>query len=113
MNLSLDKFSIDVLLQVKECVDVLVRYLDNIIGNPDETKFHKIRTSNTTFRDKVLPILGATDFLLAAGFQQQVLEHNGIEEEFWVFHENNIENLQSLEVLMFFSYTLLIPYIHF
>ncbi|EFA06437.1 UBX domain-containing protein 6 [Tribolium castaneum] len=85
--------------KVKECVDVLVRYLDNIIANPQEPKFHKIRCSNATFRDKVLPVLGATDFLLAAGFQQQVLSHNGSDEEFWVFDEQNIESLQVLELL--------------
>ncbi|RZC43041.1 UBX domain-containing protein 6, partial [Asbolus verrucosus] len=85
--------------KVKECVDVLCRYLDNIIANPQETKFHKIRCSNATFRDKVAPILGATDLLLAAGFQQQMLEHNGGEEEFWIFDEKNIEGPQTLELL--------------
>ncbi|XP_063905926.1 UBX domain-containing protein 6 [Zophobas morio] len=85
--------------KVKDCVDVLCRYLDNIIANPTETKFHKIRCSNPTFRDKVLPTLGATDLLLAAGFQQQVLDHNGTEEEFWVFNDQNIENPQVLELL--------------
>jgi UBX domain-containing protein 6 len=86
-------------IKVKECVDILCRYLDNIIANPQETKFHKIRCSNATFRDKVLPILGATDLLLAAGFQQEVLDHNGTNEEFWVFKEQNIEGFQALEVI--------------
>ncbi|XP_044746500.1 UBX domain-containing protein 6 [Coccinella septempunctata] len=85
--------------KVTECVDVLVRYLDNIIGNPSETKFHKIRCSNATFRDKVLPILGATELLFAAGFRPTKLENNGIEEDFWVFNPENIEGFNVLEFL--------------
>ncbi|KAL3285512.1 hypothetical protein HHI36_000043 [Cryptolaemus montrouzieri] len=85
--------------KVKDCVDVLVRYLDNIMGNPDETKFHKIRCSNATFRDKVLPVLGATELLYAAGFRQQKLDHNGVEEDFWVFSPENIEGMHILELL--------------
>lgn len=84
--------------QITECTDVLVRYLDNIIGNPTETKFHKIRCSNATFRDKVSPILGATELLFAAGFQPTKLENNGVEEDFWVFNPENIEGIQVLEV---------------
>lgn len=90
------------MFQVEECVNVLCRYLDNIIANPTETKFHKIRCSNATFCDKVLPILGATELLYAAGFRQQKLENNGVEEDYWVFNESNIDGLQTLEVQKYF-----------
>lgn len=73
--------------------------MENIINNPDETKYHKIRCSNATFNDKVLPILGAVELLYAAGFRQNQLEHNGQLEEFWVFDIENVENLQTLEVI--------------
>lgn len=85
--------------KVTECIDVLVRYLDNIIANPTETKFHKIRCSNATFRDKVLPILGASELLFAAGFRPTRLENNGVEEDYWVFQPELIDGINVLEFL--------------
>lgn len=82
--------------KVADCVNVLCKYLENIIGNPEETKFHKIRCSNATFYDKVLPIFGALDLLLEAGFSKQILEHNGNDEEFYVFDEKKAEAVEKL-----------------
>ncbi|CAG9839959.1 unnamed protein product [Diabrotica balteata] len=85
--------------KVTDCVNVLIRYLDNIIANPEETKFHKIRCSNATFCDKVIPILGALDFLHAAGFRDQKIDHNGTEENFLVWSVENIDGLETLQFL--------------
>ncbi|XP_066262322.1 UBX domain-containing protein 6 [Euwallacea similis] len=85
--------------KVQDCVNILCRYIDNIIGNPTETKFHRIRCYNPTFTDKVLPVLGASEFLYAAGFKQQRLEHNGVEEDFLVWSEENVGGLETLEFL--------------
>lgn len=85
--------------KISDCVNILCRYLDNIIANPEETKFHKIRCSNQTFSEKVLPILGATELLYAAGFSLQKLDHNGTEEDFWVFSPENVDGIQTLEFL--------------
>lgn len=86
--------------KVTECVNVISKYLENIIANPQELKFHKIRCSNNTYREKVEPILGATDLLFAAGFRQEILANNDVNEQFWVFNESNIEGLETLEVLL-------------
>ncbi|ENN78245.1 hypothetical protein YQE_05396, partial [Dendroctonus ponderosae] len=85
--------------EVQDCVNILCRYIDNIIGNPSETKFHRIRCSNAAFADKVVPVLGATEFLHAAGFRQQKLEHNGAEEDFLVWSQENVEGIDTLEIL--------------
>lgn len=85
-------------MQVSECVEILCKYLDNIIAHPEETKFHRIRCSNATFSDKVIPILGATDLLLAAGFQQKQIESNGTVEDFWIFDAENVDGISTLEV---------------
>ncbi|KAB0803862.1 hypothetical protein PPYR_00832 [Photinus pyralis] len=82
--------------KISDGVEVLCKYLDNIIANPDEPKFHKIRCSNATFKEKVLPLVGSTELLYAAGFRQQSLEHNGVMEEFWVFEKDNIEEMKTL-----------------
>lgn len=88
-------------LQVTECVDILCKYLDNIIANPTETKFHKIRSSNATFSEKVLPVFGAADFLIAAGFEEKILENNGVEDDYWVFDASNADGISTLEVGFF------------
>ncbi|XP_025837169.1 UBX domain-containing protein 6 isoform X2 [Agrilus planipennis] len=85
--------------KVKEGIEILSKYLDNIINNPEEVKYHKIRCSNNTFKEKVTPLLGATELLHAAGFQIKELEHNGNKEDFWVFEKENVEGIETLEFL--------------
>ncbi|XP_022912967.1 UBX domain-containing protein 6 [Onthophagus taurus] len=86
--------------KVNDCVGILCKYLENIIQNPTETKFQKIRCSNATYREKVEPILGATEFLYAAGFRLTELDNNGSTETYWVFSLANIgDDISSLEFL--------------
>ena len=56
----------------------MTRYLENIINNPEEPKFRRIRLANRVFQDKVQPIRGAFEFLQSAGFHK--IQENG--EEF-------------------------------
>lgn len=53
-----------------DCIATLIKYLENIIKNPDEEKFCKIRMSNKIFSDKVRYVDGALDVLYAAGFSE-------------------------------------------
>ena len=73
--------------KVQACVDTLCKYLTNIIQNPTETKFQKIKCNNKVFQEKVAPLAGVPQFLQAAGFEKQVLpaEGGGEPEEFYVF----------------------------
>ena len=54
--------------KVKVCVDVLCKYLDNIIENPAEEKFRCIRVRNRNFQEKVISVQGSEEFLQAVGF---------------------------------------------
>lgn len=60
--------------KVKVCVDTLTKYLDNIITNPDDEKFRKIRKSNKAFVDRVAAIEGTDVFISAAGFESAMIE---------------------------------------
>ncbi|EDX07715.1 UBX domain-containing protein 6 [Drosophila simulans] len=53
-----------------ECIATLIRYLENLIKNPEEEKFCKIRMSNKIFSEKVRYVEGALDVLQAAGFNE-------------------------------------------
>ncbi|OQR79071.1 UBX domain-containing protein 6-like [Tropilaelaps mercedesae] len=61
-------------LMVQACVEILCKYLKNVIDNPDNVKFRKIKLTNKVFLDKVKPIVGAMEFLEAAGFVKYTLD---------------------------------------
>ena len=55
--------------------------MDNIVQNPTEEKFRKIRKSNKAFQERVGSMEGTEMFLEACGFQNKTIE----DQEFWVF----------------------------
>ena len=62
-------------------VFLFLQYLDNILQNPTEEKFRKIRKSNKAFQERVASQEGTDMFLEACGFKTQSLEG----EDFWVY----------------------------
>ena len=62
--------------KAEDCIDTLKKYLHNIINNPNDEKFHKIRKSNRIFCDKVAVAEGSREFLIAAGFQEKIIEND-------------------------------------
>lgn len=60
--------------KAEDCIETLKKYLQNIISNPSEEKFQKIRMSNRIFCEKVVNVEGSLEFLKAAGFQEQVCD---------------------------------------
>ncbi|XP_026497800.1 UBX domain-containing protein 6 [Vanessa tameamea] len=87
--------------KVDTCVETLCKYLENIVTYPEEEKYQKIRMSNRVFNERVLPIEGSMELLLAAGFIQQKLPNaDGIEEDFLVFVKENVPSVESLIALI-------------
>ncbi|XP_038218056.1 UBX domain-containing protein 6 [Zerene cesonia] len=87
--------------KIDTCVETLCKYLENIVTYPEEEKYQKIRMSNRAFTDRVQPIEGAMELLLAAGFAQQRLFNNeGVEEDFLVFIKDNVPSVESLVTLI-------------
>ncbi|KAJ8708352.1 hypothetical protein PYW07_010477 [Mythimna separata] len=83
--------------KVDTCVETLCKYLENIITHPEEEKFQKIRMSNRAFSERVQPIEGSMELLLAAGFvQQRVMNADGVDEDFLVFQKENVPSIESL-----------------
>lgn len=62
--------------KAEDCIETLKKYLTNIINNPAEEKFHKIRMSNRIFCDKVANAEGSSEFLSAAGFEKKTMEND-------------------------------------
>uniref|UniRef100_A0A1B6DSL4 PUB domain-containing protein n=1 Tax=Clastoptera arizonana TaxID=38151 RepID=A0A1B6DSL4_9HEMI len=82
--------------KVEQCVETLCKYLENIVHNPDEDKYQRIRMSNRIFQEKVVGIEGALEFLSAAGFKQQMLPFQDSEDSFLVFDKNEVEDMETL-----------------
>ena len=71
--------------KVKVCVDVLCKYLDNIIENPQEEKFRRIRATNKTFQEKVVSMRGSEEYLQAIGFTVKTIPGvDGEEDAYFV-----------------------------
>ncbi|XP_032521897.2 UBX domain-containing protein 6 [Danaus plexippus] len=87
--------------KVDICVETLCKYLENIVTHPDDEKYQKIRMSNRAFCERVQPIEGSMELLLAAGFmQEKLLNNEGNEENFLVFKKENIPSVESLTMLI-------------
>jgi len=80
--------------KIKICVETLCKYLDNILQNPTEEKFRKIRKSNKAYQERISSLEGCDLFLEAAGFHTE----NNEDHIFWVFPPHaEIDNLQLLK----------------
>jgi len=85
--------------KVSVCVDTICKYIDNILKNPTEEKFRKIRHSNKAFQERVASLEGANDFLRGCGFEVKNLAGpDGAEEKFWVFPPTgDVDNLAAMK----------------
>ncbi|XP_017125919.1 UBX domain-containing protein 6 [Drosophila elegans] len=79
-----------------ECIATLIRYLENLIKNPEEEKFCKIRMSNKIFSEKVRYVEGAVDVLQAAGFSEVKID----EEQFLLWTREQTEQDLDLPTLV-------------
>ncbi|KAK6189023.1 hypothetical protein SNE40_005076 [Patella caerulea] len=51
-----------------EAIDILLKFCNNIIKNPSEEKYRRIRLKNPIIESKLLPVVGAMECLFDMGF---------------------------------------------
>ncbi|TVU04961.1 hypothetical protein EJB05_48106, partial [Eragrostis curvula] len=56
--------------RVTRAFQILLKIIGNIVKNPEEEKFRRIRLSNPIFKDRVGNIQGGVEFLELCGFQR-------------------------------------------
>lgn len=54
--------------QFLDAAKLLLKFADNVINNPTEPKYRKIRLENPTVESKLLPVVGALECLFEMGF---------------------------------------------
>ena len=67
-------------------IETCLKLVNNIVANPMEPKFRKIRANNPGFSKKVLRCPGGQDLLLGLGFRTKVMEF----EEMWIVEEDPV-----------------------
>ncbi|XP_039269828.2 UBX domain-containing protein 6-like [Styela clava] len=81
--------------KIEIAVKTISKYIDNIIANPDEEKYRKIRKENKAFSERVAPLDGTEEFLNAVGFKLTMVSSDEKEELYFVLpNDINIENLK-------------------
>ena len=50
--------------------DILIKFANNILNNPDEPKYRKIRIGNPAVQSKLLNSVGAMECLFLMGFEE-------------------------------------------
>ena len=83
--------------KVNVCIETLCKYIDNVIKNPEEPKFTKIRIQNKVFQERVYSLEGAQEFLQAVGFGLTEMEGaDGTPERFFVLPSEHAQNTERL-----------------
>jgi UBX domain-containing protein 6 len=85
--------------KVEQCVKTIHRMFENIINNPSEEKYRRVKIESRAFQDKIKEVEGGLELLLAAGFENQDIETKpGQVEKFLVFPEEKLGDIEQLTV---------------
>jgi hypothetical protein len=57
--------------KVESAVELLIKIVQNIVNNPHEEKFRKLKASNKAFDSKIGSVRGGNDCMAALGFECQ------------------------------------------
>jgi len=85
--------------KLKACVEILNKFVQNILGKPDEPKYRKIRVENKIFKEKVYNCKYADLVLKKTGFTAEslsVTDDSEEKEDFFVYRGEQLDKLESL-----------------
>lgn len=68
---------------------ILVKFANNVLKDPSNTKYRKIRLGNEIFMTKLLPVHGAVECLFGMGFQEE-------SDELFLPTSSDLEDLKAL-----------------
>ncbi|KAI6231301.1 UBX domain-containing protein 6 [Aphelenchoides besseyi] len=80
--------------RIDQGVQLLVRYINNVLADPSDPKFRSIKTSNKSYIEKILSLKGGPELMKAIGFLEQQDKNNEIS---LVLADPTDESLESLK----------------
>src|SRR4051812_20723395 len=58
----------------QKCVSTLLQIMNNLLKEPYNERFRKLREKNHTFNSNVLQIVGGKEFLIKVGFKSKIVD---------------------------------------
>ena len=55
---------------LNEVSEILLKFANNILNNPNDKKYRRIRVGNKIISNRLLPVSGAVEFLFDMGFEE-------------------------------------------
>jgi UBX domain-containing protein 6 len=94
--------------KLNKCKELLNKMADNILNNPNDDKYKRIRVENKLFNENVLSLKYSQFVLTNVGFKARKLalkdDEPDIKEDFFVFDNDvNIKNLEELKSALVLS----------
>lgn len=74
-------------------VNTLVRYVENLINNPEDEKFKKIRVQNKAFQARIVPLVGGVEYLELVGYTLITDEGDSSEQYYIMLDTPPIEHM--------------------
>jgi len=74
-------------------VNTLVRYVENLINNPEDDKFKKIRVQNKAFQTRIMPLVGGVEYLELVGYTLITDEGDSSEQYYIMLDTPPIEHM--------------------
>ena len=78
----------------QKSIEIITKYLENIISNPSEQKFCRIRMQNKALQEKVLVTKGALEYLKGVGFEVRVEHINTFFYDLNIFYRKKRRTLK-------------------
>jgi len=93
--------------KLNKCVEILNKFIDNILNSPGEEKYRKIRLENAIFKEKVYSCKYADMVLKKGGFKATTIKKEEsnqdgsviteVNEAFFVYDGDDLEQLKNLK----------------
>lgn len=92
--------------KLNKCLEIMNKFIDNILNSPNEEKYRKIRLENPTFKEKVYSCKFSDLALKKGGFKPTTLKttttdsdgnEKTTEEDYFIFEGDEFESLQNLK----------------
>jgi hypothetical protein len=89
--------------KLNKCIEILNKFVANILNSPHEEKYRKIRVENAIFKEKVYTVKYADLVLKKSGFKATTLSLNEVEEDYFVYEGDCMEKLETLKEALSFG----------
>jgi UBX domain-containing protein 6 len=88
--------------KLKKCIELLNKFIENILKSPSEEKFRKIRIENPTIKEKVMSCKFVDTILTKSGFikRSELNKDTNLQEDYFVYESDELHKLERLKTIL-------------